>query len=95
MTALPSQARLAEADKATATTNAADSADGQADEESSERQRLIGDCVEQVRWLLDLIDLSENLPDGYIAYIASLICPDAAGENSPDPADDSTTGGAK
>ena len=99
LTALPSQARLAEADKATATTNAADSADGQADEESSERQRLIGDCVEQVRWLLDLIDLSENLPDGYIAYIASLICPDAggdaAGENSPDPADDSTTGGAK
>ena len=99
LTTLPSQARLAEADKATATTNAADSADGQADEESSERQRLIGDCVEQVRWLLDLIDLSENLPDGYIAYIASLICPDgggdADGDSSPDPADDSTTGGAK
>ena len=25
------------------------------------------DCIEQVRWLLDLIDLSENLPDGYLA----------------------------
>lgn len=25
------------------------------------------DCIEQVRWLLDLIDLSENLPDRYIA----------------------------
>ena len=99
LTALPSQARLAEADKAAATNNTADSPDGQADEESSERQRLIGDCVEQVRWLLDLIDLSENLPDGYIAYIASLICPDgggdADGDSSPDPADDSTTGGAK
>ena len=99
LTTLPSQARLAEADQATATISAADSADGQADEELSERQRLIGDCVEQVRWLLDLIDLSENLPDGYIAYIASLICPDgggdADGDSSPDPADDSTTGGAK
>ena len=25
------------------------------------------DCIEQVRWLLDLIDLSENVPDGYLA----------------------------
>ena len=25
------------------------------------------DCIEQVRWLLDLIDLSGNLPDGYLA----------------------------
>ena len=25
------------------------------------------DCIEQVRWLLDLIDLSENLPDRYLA----------------------------
>ena len=24
------------------------------------------DCIEQVRWLLDLIDLSGNLPDGYL-----------------------------
>lgn len=25
------------------------------------------DCIEQVRWLLDLIDLSKNVPDGYLA----------------------------
>ena len=26
-----------------------------------------GESLEQIKWLLDLIDLSENLPDGYIA----------------------------
>ena len=45
------------------------------------------DCIEQVRWLLDLIDLSENLPDG---YLASRISDDAE-----EAADDSTAGGAQ
>lgn len=26
-----------------------------------------GESLEQIKWLLDLIDLSENLPDGFIA----------------------------
>ena len=50
------------------------------------------DCVEQVRWLLDLIDLSENLPDG---YLASRIRGDADISGSAEAADDSTDGGAK
>lgn len=50
------------------------------------------DCIEQVRWLLDLIDLSGNLPDG---YLASRIRRDADGDGSPEAADDSTAGGAK
>ena len=50
------------------------------------------DCIEQVRWLLDLIDLSENLPDG---YLASRIGKDTDGDGSPETADGSTKGGAK
>ena len=51
------------------------------------------DCVEQVRWLLDLIDLSENLPDG---YAARRIAQDTDGQNTSDEASGATTaGGAK
>ena len=50
------------------------------------------DCIEQVRWLLDLIDLSENLPDG---YLASRIGRNADSDGSPEAADGSTKGGAK
>ena len=50
------------------------------------------DCIEQVRWLLDLIDLSENLPDG---YLASRIGENADGDDSPEAADHPTKGGAK
>ena len=50
------------------------------------------DCIEQVRWLLDLIDLSGNLPDG---YLASRISGDADCVGSQEAADDSTEGGAK
>ena len=50
------------------------------------------DCIEQVRWLLDLIDLSENLPD---RYLASRISDDADCVGSQEAADDSTEGGAK
>ena len=50
------------------------------------------DCIEQVRWLLDLIDLSENLPD---RYLASRIGKDTDGDGSPETADGSTKGGAK
>ena len=50
------------------------------------------DCIEQVRWLLDLIDLSENLPDG---YLASRISDDADCVGSQEAAVDSTAGGAK
>ena len=50
------------------------------------------DCIEQVRWLLDLIDLSENLPD---RYLASRIGENADGDGSPETADGSTKGGAK
>ena len=50
------------------------------------------DCIEQVRWLLDLIDLSGNLPDG---YLASRISGDADRVGSPEAADDSTEGGAQ
>lgn len=50
------------------------------------------DCIEQVRWLLDLIDLSENLPDG---YLTSRIGRNADGDGSPEAADGSTKGGAK
>ena len=50
------------------------------------------DCIEQVRWLLDLIDLSENLPDRYLAS--------RNGENTDDDgpqetAEHPTEGGAK
>lgn len=50
------------------------------------------DCIEQVRWLLDLIDLSGNLPD---RYLASRIGENADGDGSPEAADDSTEGGAQ
>ena len=50
------------------------------------------DCIEQVRWLLDLIDLSGNLPDG---YLASRISGDADIFGSTEAADDSTEGGAQ
>ena len=50
------------------------------------------DCIEQVRWLLDLIDLSGNLPDG---YLASRISGDADCVGSQEAADDSTEGDAK
>ena len=48
------------------------------------------DCIEQVRWLLDLIDLSENLPDG---YIACRIARDANGQIACDEASGATTAG--
>lgn len=50
------------------------------------------DCIEQVRWLLDLIDLSGNLPDG---YLASRISDDADIFGSAATTDDPTEGGAK
>lgn len=50
------------------------------------------DCIEQVRWLLDLIDLSENLPD---RYLVSRIGRNADGASSQQAADESTKGGAK
>ena len=50
------------------------------------------DCIEQVRWLLDLIDLSENLPDG---YLASRIRDDADRVDPEEAADQSTEGGAQ
>ena len=53
---------------------------------------LTEDCIEQVRWLLDLIDLSGNLPAG---YLASRISGDADIFGSTEAADDSTEGGAK
>ena len=50
------------------------------------------DCIEQVRWLLDLIDLSGNLPDG---YLTSRISRDANRADPEEAADDSTAGGAQ
>ena len=50
------------------------------------------DCIEQVRWLLDLIDLSENLPD---RYLASRISRDTNISGSAEAAAKSTKGGAK
>ena len=50
------------------------------------------DCIEQVRWLLDLIDLSENLPD---RYLASRISRDADCVGSQEAADESIAGGAQ
>lgn len=48
------------------------------------------DCIEQVRWLLDLIDLSENLPDG---YIACRIARDADGQIACDETSGAATAG--
>ncbi|WP_418912805.1 Cas10/Cmr2 second palm domain-containing protein [Actinomyces bouchesdurhonensis] len=50
------------------------------------------DCIEQVRWLLDLIDLSENLPD---RYLASRIRDDADRVDPEEAADKSIAGGAQ
>ena len=50
------------------------------------------DCIEQVRWLLDLIDLSENLPD---RYLASRISRDTDISGSAEAAAKSTEGGAQ
>ena len=51
-----------------------------------------GDSLEQIKWLLDLIDLSGNLPD---RYLASRIGENTDDDGSPEAADGSTKGGAK
>ena len=51
-----------------------------------------GESLEQIKWLLDLIDLSENLPEG---YLASRISGDADIFGSAEAADDFTEGGAQ
>lgn len=51
-----------------------------------------GESLEQIKWLLDLIDLSENLPD---RYLVSRISSGAYGTGSPETADHSTEGGAQ
>ena len=51
-----------------------------------------GESLEQIKWLLDLIDLSENLPD---RYLASRIRGDADRVGSQEAAVDSTAGGAQ
>ena len=51
-----------------------------------------GDSLEQIKWLLDLIDLSENLPD---RYLASRISRDTDISGSAEAAAKSTEGGAK
>ena len=58
----------------------------------SNSDEITEDCIEQVRWLLDLIDLSENLPDG---YLASRISRDADCVGSQEAADKSIAGGAQ
>mgnify|MGYP000881229348 FL=1 len=50
------------------------------------------ESLEQIKWLLDLIDLSENLPD---RYLDSRIRGDADWVGSQEAADDSTAGGAQ
>ena len=50
------------------------------------------DCIEQVRWLLDLIDLSGNLPDGYLVSQIGKNTDDAGPQET---ADHPTKGGAK
>lgn len=52
----------------------------------------ITESLEQIKWLLDLIDLSGNLPDG---YLASRINSDADGADPEEAADNPTEGGAK
>ena len=51
------------------------------------------ESLEQIKWLLDLIDLSENLPEGYLA--SRIGSKGADGTNSQRAATDSTEGGAK
>ena len=58
----------------------------------SNSDEITEDCIEQVRWLLDLIDLSENLPD---RYLASRISRDADCVGSQEAADESNAGGAQ
>ena len=48
------------------------------------------ESLEQIKWLLDLIDLSENLPEG---YIACRIARDANGQVACDEASGATTAG--
>ena len=50
------------------------------------------ESLEQIKWLLDLIDLSENLPDG---YLASRLSGDADCVGSQEAADESIAGGAQ
>ena len=50
------------------------------------------ESLEQIKWLLDLIDLSENLPD---RYLASRISDDADCVGSQEAADESNAGGAQ
>lgn len=50
------------------------------------------ESLEQIKWLLDLIDLSENLPDRYLASRSS---DDANRVDPEEAADDSTAGGAQ
>ena len=50
------------------------------------------DCIEQVRWLLDLIDLSGNLSDGYLVSRIGKNTDDAGPQET---ADHPTEGGAK
>ena len=52
----------------------------------------IAEALEQIKWLLDLIDLSENLPD---RYLASRISDDADCVGSQEAADESNAGGAQ
>ena len=51
-----------------------------------------GESLEQIKWLLDLIDLSENLPDDYLVSWIGKNTDDAGPQET---ADDSTGGGAK
>ena len=51
-----------------------------------------GESLEQIKWLLDLIDLSGNLPD---RYLASRISGDADRVDPAEAADNSTEGGAQ
>ena len=52
----------------------------------------IAEALEQIKWLLDLIDLSEDLPD---RYLASRISDDADCVGSQEAADESNAGGAQ
>ena len=51
-----------------------------------------GDSLEQIKWLLDLIDLSGNLPDG---YLVSRIVKNTDDAGSQEAADKSIAGGAQ
>ena len=51
-----------------------------------------GESLEQIKWLLDLIDLSENLPDRYLASRIGKNTDDAGPQEA---TDHSTEGGAQ